>query len=552
MRFWRGRVVATGVVIVAGLAVYAFFIAGVRPDVLNPIRDPSARADVSSPDPDRPTTQAGAASAPAPDRSSMPAADDGPVAERRTPTGVPRSTSARLVDVRDYGAKGDGVADDSLAIQRANDDVARDGGAGTVFFPPGVYRSSGIQQDSYVEFRGTSGSTVKHPDGMSKDPIVRSRVRVTTGSMTKGSRVIHLDGTEGMQKGAKVAVRGAGGASPTQWTALSVAISPFDQTLRVERGFGFSEGKTYRPNYLLVDGEVLSYVARSGSTFVELQRGLLGTRRASHGIGATVSQLEVLYAHVATVDHPARTATLDQPSRLTVDGAFVKVGVIAPTLRDITLDGSRRPNGSPSTNPFPVLYELVTGATIDQTTIRNGDDGAIRFDLGTERSVIQNSALVGNGSPTESIGAAIWLFRGAVRNVVRNTTISGLSYTGIYVDDRTIASTEFDEDSAQNTIVDNRIHLPRVGSNAAIGIIGSSDNVVRGNDLRGTAYGVQVYTGEQSGKRAPTSRNLIEDNRLAEHHFGFWVDGDRNRFIRNKLSDVDRPVVDNGADNEFS
>jgi len=48
-----------------------------------------------------------------------------------------------LLDARKAGAKGDGKADDTKAIQRAVDTAARHGGA--VFFPPGTYLSSEIQ-----------------------------------------------------------------------------------------------------------------------------------------------------------------------------------------------------------------------------------------------------------------------------------------------------------------------------------------------------------------------------------------------------------------------
>lgn len=47
-----------------------------------------------------------------------------------------------VVNVRDYGAVGDGVTDDSAAIQAAINDVISSGTKSTVFFPPGIYRTT--------------------------------------------------------------------------------------------------------------------------------------------------------------------------------------------------------------------------------------------------------------------------------------------------------------------------------------------------------------------------------------------------------------------------
>lgn len=44
-----------------------------------------------------------------------------------------------MFDVRDFGAKGDGIVDDRLAIQAAIDAAAIGGGTGTVFIPAGTY-----------------------------------------------------------------------------------------------------------------------------------------------------------------------------------------------------------------------------------------------------------------------------------------------------------------------------------------------------------------------------------------------------------------------------
>ncbi|MGH7451063.1 MAG: glycosyl hydrolase family 28-related protein, partial [bacterium] len=42
-----------------------------------------------------------------------------------------------MLNVKDFGAKGDGIADDTTAIQAAIDALPNDGGV--VFFPSGIY-----------------------------------------------------------------------------------------------------------------------------------------------------------------------------------------------------------------------------------------------------------------------------------------------------------------------------------------------------------------------------------------------------------------------------
>src|SRR5262249_34488686 len=67
--------------------------------------------------------------------------------------------AAGLVNVKDFGAKGDGVTLDTAALTRAIDTCARAGG-GTVYFPAGTYLSGTLHLKSHVTLWIDSGATV--------------------------------------------------------------------------------------------------------------------------------------------------------------------------------------------------------------------------------------------------------------------------------------------------------------------------------------------------------------------------------------------------------
>jgi len=72
-----------------------------------------------------------------------------------------------MVNVKGFGAKGDGVTDDTEAIQAAIDAVKAAGG-GIVFFPPGVYNiTATIQLRVNVTIMGTGWNLYPHDSGAS-------------------------------------------------------------------------------------------------------------------------------------------------------------------------------------------------------------------------------------------------------------------------------------------------------------------------------------------------------------------------------------------------
>ncbi|HQX49957.1 MAG TPA: glycosyl hydrolase family 28-related protein [Planctomycetaceae bacterium] len=73
--------------------------------------------------------------------------------------------SAATTSVKDFGARGDGVADDTAAIQSAIDSVANQGG--TLLFPPGNYLVTSVGLRPGVHYLGY-GATITRPANQGK------------------------------------------------------------------------------------------------------------------------------------------------------------------------------------------------------------------------------------------------------------------------------------------------------------------------------------------------------------------------------------------------
>ena len=76
--------------------------------------------------------------------------------------------------VNDYGAKGDGKADDTAAIQKTIDRAAESGG--TIVFQPGVYLSGALFLKTGTHLRVDEGVTLRGVQSLAGYPILQSRV----------------------------------------------------------------------------------------------------------------------------------------------------------------------------------------------------------------------------------------------------------------------------------------------------------------------------------------------------------------------------------------
>jgi hypothetical protein len=113
------------------------------------------------------------------------------------PTLTFSALSRRGIDVHDFGALGDGVADDTQSIKKAISYASGRGG-GVVLFPKGTYRSSALTLPSFVSLQGLGWPRLKLVDYAPSS--VDDVVAVTGDRQSMGG--VHgmiIDGNQGKQ-----------------------------------------------------------------------------------------------------------------------------------------------------------------------------------------------------------------------------------------------------------------------------------------------------------------------------------------------------------------
>jgi hypothetical protein len=375
--------------------------------------------------------------------------------------GVVRAQTGPTANVRSYGAVGNGTTNDTAAIQKANDAVAKVGG-GTVYFPPGTYSAAGVKQDSNVEFLGDVGSTLRHRSGSGATPIVTGRLASTRGWISAGSSTMTVNSTYRMVPGAIVGIRAAAGPSEIQKTTLNGAVSAVGGLFMLRSPEGW---RVNTRNYLLVENEIISYLGMSGNMLNGVQRALFGTKAANHPAGARVSQAQGLYAKIHSI--VGKTVQLDRPAIKGVSNAHVWTGGVNMSLRGMTIDGKRPADPAPSNSLVSVRYDLARWVRVENNRFVKAAHGGITLDQGTSDSWIVNNVFMDNGNPRDGMGSGVWLYRGASNNTVSNNHLGGDSHFGIAVDDRTTVSTEWDASSDDNLIERNWIDIAPIDGQAA-------------------------------------------------------------------------------------
>jgi len=105
------------------------------------------------------------------------------------------------MNVRAFGAKGDGLGDDTAAIRAAIQAAPKEGGV--VFFPPGRYRSDVIAAPSHTTFLGHAAWSYTAPGGTVISPLREDQPCLFDAVGSKGTRWVGLS-LEGLGLGREI------------------------------------------------------------------------------------------------------------------------------------------------------------------------------------------------------------------------------------------------------------------------------------------------------------------------------------------------------------
>ena len=442
-------------------------------------------------------------------------------------------------DVRDFGASISATWQvNQDAFQQANDACYSVGG-GRVLIPNGKWTVKGVWQDSHVEFYG-KGATLVHPDGLTAN-MISSRNRITTGSIDTGGTALTVASTDNIEVGTLVAIRGAGGKSIRQSSTLASTITSTDTTIPITSVIAFANIERG-----IIGNEIIAWTGISGNSFTGVQRGMFGTTAVSHAIGDVLYQACRHYTVVNAIND--NVLTVDTIAIMGVTNAEVTIGIISPKITNLNFDGKRiLPNGGD--NIVPVIWSLVRYGIIDKGEYKNGELGAIQLLHGSRDCIINMPVCKDTGKPTIGIGSVIWMFRGCCRNTVIAPILFGDCYNGIYIDDRTSTSTEWDASCDDNTIIAPNINIKRNGSNSGVNIVGSQRNKVIGGNIRGTRSGGIINSNQSythDGSKVPAGGNLISGVSMSDLYYSVSLSAKGNR-ISNCAWDKTVTMQDTGG-----
>jgi parallel beta-helix repeat protein len=426
-----------------------------------------------------------------------------------------------IINVKDapFNAKGDGIKDDTSAIQNAVN-ASKAKGGGIVFFPEGTYVSNNIKLPSGVTLQGSGRgvTTIKLRNNATVYATLIESADYTTGAFNLSIFDLTLDGNKSNQ-------------STSEGFHYTVNLGVVD-TVVIERveiinvdgdgifiGYSWANGNTHETpskNVTIRDVSVLD-ADRNGIAILYCENVLVDNCDIK---GACSSALVDIENHHNN-DY-IRNVTV-QNSRLTVDSGGSRVKCISNGF------AAANQNVKFINNQF--YNEGLGISQFNQVDVLNNRFYLPSDFVGVEIAGSNGINIEGNYIDSGEIGVYALAVSGVdpsnvriVNNQIRSCTAQGVYITNgnnIHIEGNTIINNttegvHIDGTSTIVTIVGNRIYDTRSGGsktqNYAISFItATSDLIITGNYLLGNALGVLTGTGASAVDPTKVSYGVNDD-----------------------------------------
>ncbi len=378
-----------------------------------------------------------------------------------------------IVNVKDRGAKGDGVTDDYPVINTAVGAVAAAGG-GTLYFPPGTYAmSSALVPVSGVNIQGAGPAATIIKNTATGPPPFNMGLLISA-SFTGGN---HLDNPTGTAITYPINAPTEGANTITTTAAADAGNFAAGQIVLIS-------GDTHATNFWYPDWSTTVVSAVAGTGVITLSENL------PFG-GATITRVQRLLTQPQNIKVSDLTilGTNNQSlqvtaaQNITFDNIIVRAGFGGTTGASVGFSACRNCawQNSVSYGVFLDMLGCFDSRFVNDTV--NG--GTIQFDGGTQNSLISgnsiNNPVDGNGAGFHGVSLAVYTRRNrVVGNAIANVPAN---FSGVF----SIGSVAGD---GNQIIEGNTVTGANTTGTVGVSINNSVNNTVAANWLNNLAVGV--------------------------------------------------------------
>ena len=288
----------------------------------------------------------------------------------------------------------------------------------------------------------------------------------------------------------------------------------------------------------------LKVTAAAGSSDIVLDSiiGLqAGDRITIPGAGEVFDGVQL--AHHATITSvlsrgiviapPVSTAVADVSATVGASNIHISGGVLNGDRDGVTADP----------NHFQIRFSHASNCSVKNTTITEGNHGAVMIDRGSVHCEISGNTISNIG--TETTGSGVWIFRSSDYNIVSNNDVDNC-LLGITLDDRTSGASDDDGSCQYNIVSDNRIS--NSGRDGIVVASSSYNDIIRNTVTATVDRGISMRNSQQGVSEFHEAvANNVVDNIIDTANDGLYLDGTNTVHTGNTFSNCVTDIEDNEA-----